>query len=124
MKALKAIHASVKLGGEWESPPLHILLTFEDDVYVARCLDFLVSSHGTNETEALESLTLAIRGYIISAAENDALDTLADPARDKYWRLFSTLDSTQISHNIQKSFAGKQTLVKNFSQMSAKLCYA
>jgi len=46
MKPLKALKGYLK---NWDNFQLHILLTKEDDVIVARCLDFSVSSHG-NET--------------------------------------------------------------------------
>jgi hypothetical protein len=44
MKAIKAIRAKFKVNDLWESPALHILLTREDNVIVARCLDFTVAS--------------------------------------------------------------------------------
>ena len=40
MRGLKAYRVKIKVGEFWETPSLHILLTKEDDVIVARCLDF------------------------------------------------------------------------------------
>jgi hypothetical protein len=37
------------------------LLTDEDDVIVARCLDFTVSSHGEDDNDALNSLAESVR---------------------------------------------------------------
>lgn len=54
MKPLKALKGYIKNLDNFE---LHILLTKEDDVIVARCLDFSVSSHGDNEKDALASLS-------------------------------------------------------------------
>jgi len=44
MKGLKAKRIRFKIDSVWESPALHILLAKENDVVVARCLDFTVSS--------------------------------------------------------------------------------
>ena len=48
MKGIKAERITLKIGGLWESPQLHILFTEEDDVIVARGLDF---------TEEVQQLT-------------------------------------------------------------------
>ena len=53
MKSTKAERIKIKLGDIWESPELRVLLTRENDVVVARCLDFTVSSHGTDVKDAL-----------------------------------------------------------------------
>ena len=57
MKGLRAYRIEIKVGKLWESPPLHILLTKEDEVVVARCLDFTVSSHGNDEKTALKTIS-------------------------------------------------------------------
>jgi len=41
MKGMKANRIKIKVGNLWESPVLHVLLTKEDDLVVARCLDLL-----------------------------------------------------------------------------------
>ena len=61
MKGFGARRIRVKIAEVWQTPALHVLLTHEDDVVVARCLDFTVSSHGENEREALTSLAAAKR---------------------------------------------------------------
>jgi hypothetical protein len=53
MKGKRADRIKIKMGVLWESPILHVLLTKEDDVTVARRLDFSVSSHGEDEKKAL-----------------------------------------------------------------------
>jgi predicted RNase H-like HicB family nuclease len=93
MKALRAERMRIKVGDHWESPALHILLTQEDDVVVARCLDFTVSSHGQDEEDALRSLANAIGEYIATAVESGALDSVFDPAHGKYWRMFDETES-------------------------------
>ena len=93
MKSLKARRIKIKLANLWESPPLHVLITKEDEVFVARCLDFTVSSHGNDEKQALESLADSIKEYVLTAVENDAIDTIYDPAHSKYWR-------THLAHSI------------------------
>lgn len=53
MKALKALKIKMCMEVVWKSPVLHVLITNEDDVIVARCLDFTVSSHGEDEKDVL-----------------------------------------------------------------------
>ena len=67
---------------------LHILLTAEEDVIVARCLDLSVSSHGDNEEEALASLNDSIVDYIGHAVRHDALAEIIDPEDDPLWEMF------------------------------------
>ena len=53
---------------------LHILLTEEDGVTVARCLDFSISSHGENEEDALDSLSGSIMDYLdLKENRNEAI---------------------------------------------------
>ena len=54
MKAIRAERIKIKVGDLWASPLLHVLITKEDDVIVARCLDFTISSHGKDEKDALK----------------------------------------------------------------------
>ncbi len=84
MQAVKAIRSTVNISKFWESPPLHILLTREEGLIVAICLDFTVSSHGKDQKEALDSLEEAVKEYILTAIENDAINTIYDPAHSRY----------------------------------------
>jgi hypothetical protein len=88
---MKAIRVKLKVNDIWESPALHILLTREDNVIVARCLDFNVASHGNDEREAMNAITGAVNEYILSALENDIINAIYDPAHSRYWRMFITL---------------------------------
>jgi len=108
MKSLRAHRIRIKVGDSWESPLLHILLTKEDDVIVARCLDLTVSSHGRDEDDALRSLAEAVKEYILTAVESDAIDTVFDPAHSRYWRMFNELESKQSMIGLKKSL--KRTL--------------
>ncbi len=67
---------------------LHILLTEEDDVIVARCLDFSVSSHGENKEEALASLNDSIADYLDYALKQGAFEVIVDPEEDMFWDIF------------------------------------
>ena len=126
MKGIKAHRIKIKVGRAWESPLLHVLLTDEDNVIVSRCLDFTVSSHGKNEKEALYSLADAVKEYILSAVENDAIDNMYDPAHGKYWRLFNELESKQsirkMKGSLKKSF--KAVSCKNLQESSVEISYA
>lgn len=103
MKALKAQRIKIKIGELWLSPMLHVLLTRENEVIVARCLDFTVSSHGANEREALKSLSEAIKEYILSSIEVGDTDNLFDPAHNKYWRMFNELEAKKLRTNLKRS---------------------
>lgn len=96
MKTIGARRAIFKVGNYWESPVLHILLTKEDNVVVARCLDFTVSAHGQNEKDAMKSLTEVIKEYVITAIENDAVGSIYDSAHSKYWRMYNDIESRQV----------------------------
>ena len=70
---------------------------------VARCLDFTISSHGNDEKEAIHSLTEALKEYLITALENNAINTIYDPAHSKYWRMFNEMEAKQISANLRRT---------------------
>ena len=103
MKAKKADRIKIKVGNIWESPTLHVLLTEEDDVIVARCLDFTVSSHGEDEKKALEALGESIKEYVLTAVEDDAIESILDPAHGKYWRMYNELEAKQVKKGLKKS---------------------
>jgi len=105
MKSIKAERIKIKIGDSWESPSLHVLLTKEDDVIVARCLDFTVSSHGENQKVALKSLADSIKEYVLTALENNAINTIFDPAHGKYWRMYNELEAKQVMSNLKRSLA-------------------
>jgi len=113
MKGLKAKRIQFKIGILWESPALHILLTKENDVIVARCLDFTVSSHGKNEKDALKALADSIKEYVLTAVENDAINTIIDPAHGKYWRMYNELEAKQSSKNLKISITKSLSSVTN-----------
>jgi len=126
MKGMKAKRIKFKIGSLWESPALHILLTKENDVIVARCLDFTVSSHGKDEKAVLKALADSIKEYVLTAVENDAINTIFDPAHGKYWRLYNELEAKQSSRSLKMSI--KKSLVSipndNLQQSTAEINYA
>jgi hypothetical protein len=126
MKSLKAERIRIKIGDKWESPELHILLTQENDVVVARCLDFTVSSHGTDIKDALNSLAESIKEYILTAIENDAINTIYDPAHGKYWRMFNEQETRysvgKMKRSLRKSL--KSISYQNMEQSPAEINYA
>ncbi len=103
MRSLGARRITIKAGDVWETPVLHILLTGEDSVVVARCLDFTVSSHGKDEKDAITSLADAVKEYILTAIENSAVNTIYDPAHSKYWRMFNELEAKQSMSSLKRS---------------------
>jgi len=115
-----------KIGSLWESPALHILLTKEDNVVVARCLDFTVSSHGKDEKDALKALATSIKEYVLTAVENDAIDTIFDPSHGKYWRMCNELEPKQSSRRLKMSI--KKSLMSvsndNLQESTAEINYA
>ncbi len=126
MKGMKAKRIRFKIGSLWESPALHILLTKEDNVVVARCLDFTVSSHGKDEKDALRALAASIKEYILTAVENDAIDTIFDPSHGKYWRMYNELETKQSSRSLKMSIKKSLTSVSNdnLHESTAEINYA
>ena len=126
MKGIKAHRIKIKVGNLWESPKLHILLIKEDDVIVARCLDFTVSSHGEDEKDAIKALADCIKEYVITAVENDAVDNIFDPAHGRYWRMYNELEAKQsiskLKRSLKKSF--KSVPNENILQSNAEIDYA
>jgi len=125
MKGLKAKRIRFKIGILWESPELHILLTKENDLIVARCLDFTVSSHGNNEKNALKALADSIKEYVLTAIENDAINTIVDPAHGKYWRMYNELEAKQSSKSLKISIMKSLATVTNdnLQQSAAEINY-
>ncbi len=126
MKSLKAERIIIKLGNIWESPELHILVTREDNVIVARCLDFTVSSHGMDIKDAVNSLAESIKEYILTAMENDAAQTIFDPAHSKYWRMFNEKEAKQTVGKLKRSLrkSSGSILHKSMEQSPAEIHYA
>jgi hypothetical protein len=126
MKGMKAKRIRFKIGNLWESPALHILLTKENNVVVARCLDFTVSSHGKDEKDALKALAVSIKEYVLTAVENDAIDTIFDPAHSKYWRMYNELETKQSSRSLKISIKKSLASVSsdNLQQSTAEINYA
>ncbi len=67
---------------------LHILLTDEDNVVVARCLDFSVASHGDNEQDALLALSDSIKDYLEHALSINSMENIIDPDDKIYWSMY------------------------------------
>ncbi len=90
------------LSGTFEKLPglhLHILLTEEDGIVVARCLDFSVSSHGKNEEDALLSLSDSIQDYLDYAIQQGDLTKIIDPEEENFWKVFRELElQNEIRH--------------------------
>ena len=126
MKGIRAHRIKIKVGNLWESPLLHILLTKEDDVIVSCCLDFTVSSHGKDERVALNSLAECIKEYVLIAVENDAIDTIFDPAHSKYWRMYNELEAKQSSNKLKRTLKQSFQSVsnENIQKSTAEISYA
>jgi hypothetical protein len=126
MKPLKALRIKIKIGNMIESPALHVLLSDEDDVIVARCLDFTVSSHGEDDTDALKSLAKSIKEYILTSIEDGNLNNIYDHAHNKYWRTFNELESRQETINFISSLqeSALMNTYQQFQHIPAKVCYA
>jgi len=102
MKPLKALTGTIK---NFPRLQLHILLTEEDEVIVARCLDFSVSSHGDDEHDALASLSESITDYLDYALQRKAFDEIIDPDEEMFWNAFREQTLRQESEMIEKNAA-------------------
>ncbi len=125
MKHLDAKRAKIRIGDFLEFPLLHILLSEEDGLIVARCLDFRVSSHGRHEEQAIAALAEAIKEYVLTAIENGSTYSLYDPARQKYWQAYRDIEkqkSISLLNNITSSFG--QDRVQAIHKATPELIYA
>ena len=100
MNPIKALTGTIK---DFPGLYLHILLTEEDGVIVARCLDFSVSSHGENEEDALASLSDSIADYLDYAFSRNAFNEVIDPEEDLFWHVFYKQKLKDESEIIQKN---------------------
>ena len=68
----------------------------------------------------------AIKEYIITAVENDAVDTIYDPAHSKYWRMFNELETKAMGNQLKKSLkkVWRSISQEELNQMTAKISYA
>jgi len=115
MKPVKALKGYIEDILEFD---LHILLTEEDDVVVARCLDFSISSHGIDKDEALESLSDSIKDYIEHALKSENRDEIIDPDNDELWVMYKELE-LQDEHLAMKEKANLLKVDKKKSVMYA-----
>ena len=88
---------------------LHILLTEEDGVIIARCLNFSVSSHGEDEEDAPASLTESIKDYLNYALEQKAFSEIIDPEDDKLWEMYRKLELQDESLSFQEKAESLRT---------------
>ena len=126
MKDAKANKIIVRVGDSWESPILHVLMTKEDNFVIARCLDFTVSSHGKDEDDALKSLADSIKEYVLTAVENNAINTISDPAHSKYWRMYNELEAKQLNIKMKRSLKKSFHSIPddNIWELSTEINYA
>ncbi len=116
MKPLKTLSATIK---SIPGLDLHILLTEEDGVIVARCLDFSVSSHGENEEDALASLNDSIKDYLDYALQQEAYQDIIDSDEEEFWNLYRKQKLLEESVSIKRN----AELLKNIYRIS-EVCYA
>ena len=115
MRPIKTLTGTIK---NLRGLQLHILLTDEEDVIVARCLDLSVSSHGDDEEDALASLSDSIADYLGHAVKNDALSEIIDPEDEIFWEMFRKQRLAEESEKIQDS----GNVLKSGGKM--EICYA
>ncbi|MCD6571155.1 MAG: hypothetical protein J7L53_10675 [Deltaproteobacteria bacterium] len=80
----------------------------------------------TMKKNALEALADSIKEYILTAVENDAINTIFDPAHAKYWRMYNELKTKQSSRSLKMSIKKLLTSVTNdnLQQSTAEINYA
>lgn len=112
MMPLKALKGNIS---DVTNIHFHILLTKEDDVIVARCLDLSISSHGENEKEALLSLSDSIKDYLGYAIKECALDQVIDLEEDKYWKIYRRLELEKESLELKEQL--KYVAIDNIKEV-------
>ncbi len=97
MKPLKALTGTIS---HLPDLRLHILLTDEDGVIVARCLDFSVSSHGEDEQDTLIFLSDSMNDYLEHAIDHGSKEHILDPDYDWLWKTSSNLEMNKKKVNL------------------------
>ena len=68
----------------------------------------------------------SVKEYVVTAVENDAIDTIFDPAHSKYWRMYNELETKQsiskLKRNMKKSFESFTN--ENIQKSNAEITYA
>ncbi len=67
-----------------------------------------------------------LKGICLTAVENDAIDTIFDPAHGKYWRMYNELETKQSSRSLKISIKKSLASVSsdNLQQSTAEINYA
>lgn len=72
--------------------------------------------HGDTEKEALHSLGEAIKEYLLTAVEENAMDVVYDSAQNKYWRMFNEIEAKTTLGHIKRSLTKSKTLILDHVQ--------
>ncbi len=89
-------------------------------------MDFTVSSHGKDEKAAVKALADSIKEYVLTAVENNAINTIFDPSHGKYWRMYNELETKQSSRSLKMSIMKSLASIPNdnLQQSTAEINYA
>jgi predicted RNase H-like HicB family nuclease len=69
--------------------PLRVVFYYEEDNWVAHCLEFDLVGCGKSKEEALQFLREAITTQVHVSAEDDNPENLFSPADGKYWAMWA-----------------------------------
>lgn len=69
--------------------PLRVVFYYEQDRWIAHCLEFDLIGDGESQAEALECLQEAVRLQVAASVEHDNPDNLFRPADGRYFRMFA-----------------------------------
>jgi len=69
--------------------PLHVVFYYEQDRWIAHCLQFDLIGDGDSKEDALASLSEAISMQIEATLESQNFENLFTPAEGKYFDMFA-----------------------------------
>ena len=80
---------------------LHILLYREPPYEIAHCLEFDIVAQGNTKKEALKNLIDGIELQVNFAIENNALESLYNPAPPEYWQKLAQTRKYPFTNKVQ-----------------------
>jgi len=78
--------------------PLRVVFYYEQDQWVAHCLEFDLVGDGESQVDALKCLTEAIELQIAASLEHNNAENLFSPAEGKFLRMFAQGKNIALGH--------------------------
>jgi len=103
---------------------LNILVTSEDEQFLAHCLELDIAEGGQTPEEAVDNLIQTCVAHIRYAIEDDDLEHLFKPAPPEFWAKFYAARPEQVFHREMPITSDGALTVLSAEKIDAQVCYA